>query len=155
VPRTFAYNALVLTLRTPRRDAAAILTELCLRSKAVWGYDEAFMLACRDELTLAPSAMQSSHLKVAEIDGDLVGMARITVKGDLAELDKLFVEPTHLRSGGGRALFDWAKNAARQAGATTLVIESDPNASGFYRCMGRLMMESHRPARYREDSSLV
>ncbi len=30
-------------LRTPRCDEAAILTELCLRSKAVWGYDEEFM----------------------------------------------------------------------------------------------------------------
>jgi N-acetylglutamate synthase-like GNAT family acetyltransferase len=80
--------------------------------------------------------MQSGHLKVAEIDGDLVGMAQVTVKGDIAELDKLFVEPGRLRSGGGRALFDWAKNTARQAGATILVIESDPDASGFYRCMG-------------------
>jgi GNAT superfamily N-acetyltransferase len=136
VSGTLAYNALMITLRAPRPDEAAILTELCLRSKAVWGYDEAFILACRSELTLAPSAMQSSHFKVAEIDGDLVGMAQVTIKGDIAELDKLFVEPTHLRSGGGRVLFDWAKNTARQAGATTLVIESDPDASGFYRCMG-------------------
>jgi GNAT superfamily N-acetyltransferase len=126
----------MLMLRTPRSDEATILTKLCIRSKAVWGYDEAFMLACRNELALAPSAMQSSHLKVAEIDGNLVGMAQVTVKGDIAELDKLFVEPTCLRSGCGRALFDWAKNTAREAGAATLVIESDPNASEFYRRMG-------------------
>ncbi len=75
VPGTLAYNPLKLTLRTPRPDEAAILTELCLHSKAVWGYDKAFLLACRDELTLAPSAMQSSDLKVAEIDGALVGVA--------------------------------------------------------------------------------
>jgi len=128
----------MLTLRTPRPDEAAILTELCLRSKAVWGYAEGFMRACRNELTLASSAMQSSHLKVVKIDGGLVRMAEVTVKGDIAELDKLFVEPTRLRSGGGRALFDWAKNTARQAAATTLVIEADPNASGFYRRMGAI-----------------
>jgi hypothetical protein len=110
VPSTLAYNALMITLRTPRPDEAAILTELCLRSKAVWGYDEEFMLACRNELTLTRSAMQSSHLKVAEIDGDLVGMAQVSVRSDIAELDKLFVEPTRLRSGSGRALFVWAKN---------------------------------------------
>jgi hypothetical protein len=110
VPSTLAYNALMITLRTPRPDEAAILTELCLRSKAVWGYDEEFMLAFRNELTLTRSAMQSSHLKVAEIDGDLVGMAQVSVRSDIAELDKLFVEPTRLRSGSGRALFVWAKN---------------------------------------------
>jgi GNAT superfamily N-acetyltransferase len=114
------------------------LTELCLRSKAVWGYDDEFMLACRKELTLTPSNMQSSQLKVAEIDGNLVGMVQVTVKGEMARLDKIFVEPDCLRSGSGRALFDWAKNAAREAGATTLMIDADPYASGFYRRMGAL-----------------
>jgi GNAT superfamily N-acetyltransferase len=94
------------------------------------------MLACRDELTLVPSAVRSSDLKIAEIDGALVGVAQVTVKGDIAELDKLFVEPSRLRSGGGRALLDWAADMAHQAGAMILVIESDPNASGFYRRMG-------------------
>jgi hypothetical protein len=70
-------------------DEAAILTELCLRSKAVWGCDKEFMEACRDELTLTPSTMQSSHFKVAEIGRCLIGMAQVTVKGDTAELDKL------------------------------------------------------------------
>jgi GNAT superfamily N-acetyltransferase len=126
----------MLRLRTPRPDEAAILTELCLRSKAVWGYDKEFMQACRDELTLTPSTMQSSHFKVAEIGRRLIGMAQVTIKGDVAELDKLFVEPTQLRSGAGGALFDWAKNTAREAGALTLVIEADPDALGFYRRMG-------------------
>ncbi len=123
-------------LRTPRCDEAAILTELCLRSKAVWGYDEEFMQACRGELTLTALIMRSSYLKVAEIGGHLVGVAQVTVKGELAELDKLFVEPTRLRSGAGKALFDWATTVARDAGAVTMVIEADPDAAGFYRRMG-------------------
>jgi GNAT superfamily N-acetyltransferase len=127
---------LVLKLRTPRRDEATALTELCLRSKAVWGYDEAFMRACREELTLTDATMQTSQLQVAEIDGLVVGIAQVTVKGGLAELDKLFVEPSQLRCGVGRALFDWAKNTAREAGAVMLVIEADPGARGFYRRMG-------------------
>jgi hypothetical protein len=136
LPAALGYYVLMLRLRTPRPDEAATLTELCLRSKAVWGYDKEFMQACRDELTLTPSTMQSSHFKVAEIGRSLMGMAQVTVKGDIAELDKLFVEPTRLRSGAGCALFDWAKNIAREAGAVALVIEADPDASGFYRRMG-------------------
>ena len=89
VPAALGYYVLLLRLRTPRPDEAAILTELCLRSKAVWGYDKEFMQACRDELTLTPSTMQSSHFKVAEIGRCLIGMAQVTVKGDTAELDKL------------------------------------------------------------------
>ena len=94
------------------------------------------MDACRDELKITTSTIQSSHLKVAEIGGFLIGVAQVTVKGDIAELDKLFVEPARLRSGAGRALFDWARNMARESGAVTMVIESDPCASEFYRRMG-------------------
>jgi GNAT superfamily N-acetyltransferase len=123
-------------LRTPRCSEAAILTELCIRSKAVWGYDEEFMLACRSELTLTASIMQLSSLKVAEVDGHLIGVAQVTVQGELAELNKLFVEPTHLRSGAGKALFEWATSVARDAGAAIMVIDADPDAAGFYRRMG-------------------
>jgi GNAT superfamily N-acetyltransferase len=123
-------------LRGPRCDEAAILTELCIRSKAVWGCDEEFMLACRGELTLTASIMQSSSLQVAEVDGHLVGEAQVTVQGELAELNKLFIEPTHLRSGAGKALFEWATTVVRDAGAATMVIEADPDAAGFYRRMG-------------------
>jgi len=126
----------MLTLRPPRPDEAARLTELCLRSKVVWGYDEAFMRACRDELTLTPAAIASSHVVVAEEDGVLVGMAQVTTTGAVATLDKLFVEPTLLRRGSGRALFEWAERTARGAGAAVLIVESDPGAAEFYRRMG-------------------
>jgi GNAT superfamily N-acetyltransferase len=115
-----------------------MLTELCLRSKALWGYDNEFMQACRDELTLTASMMQSSCFKVAEIEGHVIGVAQVTVKGELAKLDKVFVEPTRLRSGAGKALFEWAANVARRAGALTMVVEADPNAAGFYRRMGAI-----------------
>ena len=128
----------MLTLRTPWPDEAAALTELCLRSKAVWGYDAQFMEACRDELTITPEMLNSSYLQVAESDGCLIGMAQVTLEADFAELSKLFVEPARLRCGAGRRLFGWAARTARQAGATELVIEADPQAAGFYRRMGAI-----------------
>jgi GNAT superfamily N-acetyltransferase len=135
-------------LRSPRCDEAATLIDLCLRSKAVWGYDEEFMQACRrdltldeeqacrGDLTLTASLIRSSYVRVAEISEHLVGVAQVNVKEELAELDKLFIEPTRLRSGAGKALFEWAVTTARDAGAATMVIDADPNAAGFYRRMG-------------------
>jgi len=137
-------------LRSPRRDEAATLIDLCLRSKAVWGYDEefmqacrrdltvdeGFMQACRGDLTLTASLIRPSYVRVAEIRERLVGVAQVNVKEELAELDKLFIEPTRLRSGAGKALFEWAVTIARDAGAVTMVIDADPNAAGFYRRMG-------------------
>jgi GNAT superfamily N-acetyltransferase len=131
-------DPLMLTLRTPGPDEAAALTELCLRSKAVWGYDEGFMEACRDELTVTPEMLNSSYLQVAESDGCVVGVAQVTLEINCAELSKLFVEPTRLRCGAGRQLLDWAAKTAREAGATDLIIGADPQAAEFYRRMGAI-----------------
>jgi GNAT superfamily N-acetyltransferase len=128
----------MLALRTPRPDEAVALTELCLRSKAIWGYDEHFMKACRAELTITPEKMRSSYFQVAESGGHIRGVAQITLKGKVAELSSLFVEPARLRCGAGRQLFYWAKRTARGAGAAHLVIEADPYAAGFYRRMGAI-----------------
>ena len=125
-----------LHLRPARIDELAALTELCLRSKAVWGYDEVFMRACRAELTLAPRDLETSRIQIAESDGKVVGVVQVSVAGTEASLDKLFVEPDVLRTGAGRALFDWAAETARDQGARTLVIEADPGAAAFYRRVG-------------------
>jgi GNAT superfamily N-acetyltransferase len=126
----------MLALRPARPEEGPALTELCLRSKAVWGYDDAFMQACRKELTLTPAAIMASQVQVAELDGRLAGIAEVKSGGDKAQLQKLFVEPAMLRTGTGRKLLDWAKATARAAGARALVIEADPDAAEFYRRMG-------------------
>ena len=40
-------------------DEADCLTALCMRSKAHWGYDAAFMHACREELRMTAVAAGS------------------------------------------------------------------------------------------------
>ncbi|MEH2626231.1 GNAT superfamily N-acetyltransferase [Bradyrhizobium sp. AZCC 1719] len=126
----------MLALRPARPEEGPALTELCLRSKAVWGYDDTFMQACRKELTLTPATILASQVQVAELNGRLAGIAEVKSSGDTAQLEKLFVEPALLRTGAGRKLLDWAKATARAAGATALVIEADPDAADFYRRMG-------------------
>jgi N-acetylglutamate synthase-like GNAT family acetyltransferase len=126
----------VIQLRDARQDELPALTELCLRSKAVWGYDDAFMVACRTELTLRPGELQSTQIRVAERDSSVVGLAQVKVTGTDAELLKLFVEPALLRSGIGRSLFEWATARAKGLGAVRMIIEADPGAAAFYERMG-------------------
>ena len=128
----------MLHLRAPRPDEAALLTDLCLRSKAVWGYDEAFMNACRAELTLSPHDVATTDLQVAVAGDAITGVVQVSVAGELAHLAKLFIAPSGLRSGTGRQLFDWAADLARRRGAQWLLIEADPEAAGFYRRMGAI-----------------
>lgn len=119
-------------LRLARTDEADVLTALCLRSKAHWGYDAAFMRACAVELTVRPGPW----LRVAEVDGRAAGVVEISVAGDVAELEKLFVDPPWIGRGVGGALFGWAVTAAHDAGARMMRIEADPDAVPFYLSRG-------------------
>lgn len=128
----------MLSIRRAREDEGPALSELCLRSKAVWGYDDAFMQACRLELTLTSAAVCSPNVRVADHDGRLVGVVELKFNNEEAGLEKLFVEPTNMKAGVGRQLLGWAIDAARAKGAMVLTIESDPAAAAFYRRMGAL-----------------
>jgi GNAT superfamily N-acetyltransferase len=128
--------SLALAIRPPTIDELVNLSDLCFRSKAVWGYDEAFMEACRGELSFGLRDLELTSIAVAEHDGALVGVAQLKVVDDEADLLKLFVEPSVLRSGTGKALLAWATDRAKKLGAKRLTIEADPDAAPFYRRMG-------------------
>ena len=125
----------MIALRQPRDDEGPALTELCLRSKAAHGYDAAFIEMCRAELSVQPD-MPGHVFVVAERGGEAVGMAEISVDGEVAELEKIFVEPEVIGSGVGRVLFDWARGEAMARGATHMMVDADPGAVGFYSAMG-------------------
>ena len=126
----------MIQLRDARQNELSSLSELCLRSKAVWGYDDTFMTSCRDELTLHPDELRTTHVQIAERDGAVLGVAQVRVTAEEADLMKLFVEPTLLGSGVGRLLFEWATATARRLGAVRMTIEADPGAASFYERMG-------------------
>ncbi|SPH16729.1 putative N-acetyltransferase YjaB [Defluviimonas aquaemixtae] len=121
-----------IVIRPARVEELANLSALCLRSKALWGYDDSFIEACRAELTLTAADLAATHVRVAVADGVPVGFVQIAGKS----MEKLFVEPSRIGNGVGRALFDAALALARAAGMTELVIEADPYAVDFYERMG-------------------
>ena len=125
-----------MRLRPAINTELAELSELCMRSKAVWGYDAAFMEACRAELAITAEKLEASLVEVAELDGKIAGVARLVVAGESAELAALFVEPELQGAGVGRALFEWAVTQCRARDISTMVIEADPGAAPFYRLMG-------------------
>lgn len=125
-----------LLIRAPDVEELPALSELCLRSKAVWGYDAVFMAACSSELSFDPRDLDSSRIAVAARGDAVLGVAQVRTAGEEADLLKLFVEPAAMRSGVGQALFAWAIGVAREKGALRMSIEADPDAAPFYRRLG-------------------
>jgi ribosomal protein S18 acetylase RimI-like enzyme len=116
-------------------DAAA-LSELALASKAAWGYDVAFMAACRAELTVRLQSIRRDPTFLVEEGGRILGFYQLRVHGATADVFLIFVAPEALRSGLGRRLWAHLEGTARAAGAMRLEVDSDPHAEGLYRAMG-------------------
>lgn len=131
-------NQSSFVLRAPRAEECAALSDICMRSKAHWGYDAAFLEACREELTLRPKDLGRSFFCVAadQASDAPLGIAELSVNGHEAMLEAMFIDPQIIGAGLGRALFDWAANEARARGATSMALDADPNAVGFYERMG-------------------
>ena len=123
-------------LRPAAPHELATLSALCLRSKAHWGYDAAFLAACRDELTLTAQDLAQTALCVAECGAVPAGLAQVSRDQDPADLLKFFVDPPFIGAGLGRRLFGWALDETRAQGRSALMIEADPDAEGFYLAMG-------------------
>ncbi|MEC9343459.1 MAG: GNAT family N-acetyltransferase [Pseudomonadota bacterium] len=124
------------TLATARPEDAPALTALALRSKAHWGYDEAFMEACREELRVPPEAFSEETVRLARNGDTLAGFYRLALEGETAEIEALFVDPPFIGTGIGRALWHDLVERVQAISARRLLCQSDPFAEGFYLAMG-------------------
>jgi GNAT superfamily N-acetyltransferase len=127
-----------LVLRRAVRGEAALITALVLRSKASWGYDSQFLRRAAAELIVSEQDIASRDVFVAQAGKTLAGVAGIDHVAQPPELDLLFVEPTHMGTGVGRALLRHALAAAHARGLHELTIASDPHAEAFYVAQGAI-----------------
>jgi GNAT superfamily N-acetyltransferase len=140
-PRTAARRAKYnenpqMLIRRALPNEAQSLTDLALRSKRAWGYDDDFMERVLPDMVVHEEYLIVEHGLVAEDAGKVIGYAILRVDGVTAHLRDLFVEPDRFGEGVGRALFQEAARLAREYGAESLRLEGDPNAIGFYERMG-------------------
>lgn len=129
--------------RAQPSDADA-LTHIAYAAKRHWGYPEEWLHAWRTQLTLTPDYLRQHATFVAvgdAPDSRPLGFATFELPSATAEarLEHLWVLPAHWGRGVGRALFARIDAAAREAGATSLTITSDPHAEAFYRRMGAVI----------------
>lgn len=126
-----------MTIRQARPDDRDALARLAFRSKAFWGYDDAFMERVRPLLVPSDAYLASGLVYVAEgAAGEPVGFYGFGREDGALWLSDLWVAPEAIRTGVGRALWADLLATARATGEAAFFIESDPNAEGFYRAMG-------------------
>ena len=141
-----AAQAAFFRIRRALPGEAALLSRLCMRSKAHWGYDAQFLERASRSLRIDPAAIDAGRVFVATgASGGVLGVADCCALPESGAFDllHLFIEPSSLRQGVGRALFEAACAWCVAQGGRRLLIQSDPNAALFYQRLGaRLIGET-------------
>ncbi len=126
-----------LRLRPAQSGEAATLSALAVRSKGYWGYDDDFMATCARELTWSEADITSAIIWIAENEtGNLLGFCELRSANDILELDALYVDPSAMGQGAGKALWQKAESVAFDCAARMIGLDADPHAVGFYEHMG-------------------
>lgn len=134
------------TVRDAKPSECESLSDLALRSKAMWGYDADFMKACRDELRVEVEAVNDGRVRVLEIGDQILGMYAWTpLENGRVDLGHLFLEPEHTRRGHGIELWRDLVATLRARGYECLEVVSDPQAEPFYLARGCVRM-GERPS---------
>ncbi len=127
-----------IRLRPAEIDDVDTLTDVSIRAKQSNGYDDAFMAACRDELTVTVAHLCQGEYWVAFEDDLIIGCASLCPDKDQrsGEVHSFFIDPDHQGRGVGRMI--WAKllERAHAYGMTEVRLDADPNAAPFYEAMG-------------------
>ena len=83
-------------IRLARVEEAAALSDLCFRSKAVWGYDPEFKALKPAALEVVPEHIAAGDVWIATgVDGEIAGVVALAPGDapDTLNLNKLFAEP--------------------------------------------------------------
>src|SRR5262249_56760988 len=137
-----------LRIRRARQADSAELTRIAHAAKRFWGYPEDLIRLWMVDLTVTPEFVVDHAVYCAVKRSQVVGFYALSGERTTRDLEHLWVDPKHIGSGVGRALFDHLLGHLRRAGVTRLTIASDPNAEGFYRRVGarRVGTVPSRPA---------
>jgi len=122
----------MLFIRPSLASEAAILATVAWRAKALWGYSVDVLERWRSELSPTAASINSAPTYVAEIDGVIAGWCQISINTHPIELEHLWVHPTFMRLGVGRALITKVCAHLSLQGVPRLIIDADPNAAPFY-----------------------
>lgn len=130
-----------MRIRPATPEDASALTEIAFAAKRHWNYPADWIQRWQDLLTITPEYVLENRVLVAvsEDEGQMIGFSAVSLQGEVALLDHLWVLPAFMGKGAGRALFSAAERAARESAAVRMTILSDPHAEPFYLRMGAVL----------------
>lgn len=125
------------TVRRALPSEGPFLSDLAIRSKAIWGYSPEVMSTFEAELQIKTSQITAGHCFVLSEDQSVLGFYSLApIDKHVVELQHLFIDPSHRGQQFGSTLLKHSLVTAQAHHFSLLAIQSDPNAVGFYQKHG-------------------
>jgi len=125
-----------VNIRPAQGHEAKALSAIALEAKAFWGYPADTLESWKQELTVSTRTVTSGPTFVAVIADEIVGFYSLSPSHDAWKLEDLWVLPRFMDRGIGRALVAHALETAARGGASSVMVDADPNAESFYLACG-------------------
>ncbi len=126
-----------IQVRRAKLHETQMLTDIALRAKRSNGYDDSFMDACKDELTVTTSHMKEGEYWVAELDYVCGFICLVEgLEPRVGEVHALFIDPDWQRCGVGKSLWLKIIQQAESKGMVKIQLDADPAAVPFYESIG-------------------
>ena len=116
---------------------AELLRDTLITSKGYWGYSQEQLEQWRAKLKFEEKYIARNTVKLVFEGSDLIGFFSL-VKGDVDELDHLWLLPKAIGKGYGNLVFKQILIECETLKITEFFIVSDPDAEGFYLKKGAL-----------------
>ena len=114
-----------------------LLRDILILSKGYWGYSQEQLAQWRSNLKFEDEYVARNTVKLILDESELIGFFAI-VKGDIDELDHLWLLPKAIGKGFGNLVFEKILSECKTLDITEFYITSDPDAEGFYLKKGAL-----------------
>jgi len=114
-----------------------LLRDILILSKGYWGYSQEQLEQWRSNLKFEDEYVARNTVKLILDESEVIGFFAI-VKGDIDELDHLWLLPKAIGKGFGNLVFEKILSECKTLDITEFYITSDPDAEGFYLKKGAL-----------------
>ena len=129
---------MIVVIRRAEPTEAKQLTAIAHAAKRQWGYPDEWIEQWKSDLTITPEFIAHNEVFVAIVNDAIAGCCALVVTDMLAEIEHMWIRPERMGGGIGRALFEYARDRARELHLAVLELSADPNAEGFYERMGAM-----------------
>lgn len=119
-----------------------LLTVITKKSKAFWGYDEQQMERWNDLLTITSDYILKNETYKLLLENEIIGYySLLKIDPQTLKIDNLFISPEFIGKGLGKKLMADVFEKAKLNNYTSVVLDSDPNAEGFYSHLGFIKID--------------